>query len=416
MAIDKIDILMLNMSAYTDWQHGIANRNMYVLHALLMDERVRKVVAVDYLPFTRKRAFRQWGQNVLAGVEGKVLARSFLNKLTAVRGSEVERTGFKIPRLGSDDISYDLFVYSDVRSVRREERVWRELKKELDRLDMKHVIVWSYLPTFVSHYGKFGEALNVFDAVDNWTEHSSYRKIRERLKLNYQTISAKADLIFTTSADLAKLFDRPDGVTFVPNGVYVPEIAQAPKLTGRDIAQLRRPIIGYIGTIQEDRFDVPLFKYLAEANPQKSFVLVGPVWPGIGKRVDKELRPLPNVHFLGRKSHLDRPAYLNEFAVAVIPHLQNDFNRHTNPMKLYEYLAAGKPVVTTPGGGVEAFTGAVHVASSPEDFNREILQALEEHSPEQIAARQKLAAEHSWERRVNVMLDQVFAKLNIHEG
>ena len=89
-----IDIVMFNMSAYTDWQQGIANRNMHVLHTLLGDERVRKVVAVDYLPFTLKRAVRQWFQNILGGPTGQVLARGFSYKLTAVKNFEIERTGY----------------------------------------------------------------------------------------------------------------------------------------------------------------------------------------------------------------------------------------------------------------------------------------------------------------------------------
>lgn len=412
MPIESIDIVMFNMSAYSDWQHGIANRNMYVLHHLLQDPRVRKVVAVDYLPFTFKRAVRQWFQGVALGLDGKVLSRGPWHKLTAVRAAEVERTGFKLPKLSASDVPYKLFAYSDVASLWDEAAVYRRLKRELERLNVRNLVLWSYLPTFVGYFGALGESLRVFDAVDNWVEHSAYVKLKERLKLNYQTVRSKADIIFTTSPDLTKLFDRPDGCSFVPNGVEVGEVIDAPRLVGRDIARLPRPIIGYIGTIQEDRVDVELVRELALMNPHKSFVLIGGVWPGLRQQIRALLKPLPNVYLLGRKSFRERSAYLREFSVGIIPHKQNEFNRHTNPMKLYEYLAAGKPVVATPTAGLEAFRDVVHSAATPKEFNRELLKALGETSPELVAKRQAIAAEQAWGKRVNVMLEAIFARLN----
>lgn len=406
-----IDIIMFNMSAYTDWQHGIPNRNMHVLHTLLADKRVRKIVAVDYLPFTYKRAIRQWFQNVLAGPSGRVLARGFGYKLTALTNEEIEETGYIAPGGASEEIKHKLFVFSSVQSVWSEAKLYRTLNQELARLNLKNIVVWSYLPTFVGYFGSLGERLAVFDAVDNWLEHSSYLKIKERLNLNYQTIRAKANLIFTTATDLAKLFNLPgEACVFVPNGVDFERIISAPRLTGRDIAQLPRPIIGYIGTIQEDRVDVELIRTVAQANPQKSFVLIGGVWPGIRKQVNERLRTLPNVHFLGRKSFRETPQYLREFDVAMIPHKQNEFNRHTNPMKLYEYLAAGKPVVSTPGAGLDEFKDLVYLAGKPEEFNKGIIQALEENSIEGKERRQAAAARESWTERVNVMLDKIFTK------
>jgi len=408
-----IDIVMFNMSSYTDWQHGIANRNMHILHTLLADSRVRKIVAIDYLPFTYKRAVRQWFQNVLSGPAGQVLGRGLGYKLTALNNYEIEKTGYVMPGAGGpDEIKHKLLVYSSVQSAWSETAFYRRLNQELKRLNLKNIVLWSYLPTFVGYFGSVGEQVAVFDAVDNWLEHSSYIKVKERIKVNYQTIRTKADLIFTTAADLAKLFNLPEGCIFVPNGVDFERINQAPRLTGRDIAQLPRPIIGYIGTIQEDRVDVELIRYLAEANPQKSFVLIGGGWPGLRKKIKERLQSLPNLHFLGRKSFRETPQYLREFDVAIIPHLQNEFNRHTNPMKLYEYLAAGKPVVATPGAGLDEFKDLVYLAAKPEDFNQALIQALQENGNELKERRMVAAAHESWTERVNVMLDKIFAKLD----
>jgi glycosyltransferase involved in cell wall biosynthesis len=411
MAPDKIDIVMFNMSAYTDWQQGIANRNFHILHTLLRDERVRKVIAVDYMPFTFKRALKYWFYNVLGGVQGKVLSRSLWHKFVAVRESEIERTGYSLPDCLPNTVPFKLFVYADVSSWWSEKMFYNRLDKELSRLDLKNVVLWSYLPTFVGYFDKFKASLTVFEAVDNWLEHSSYAKWKERLRLNYQTIRYRADLIFTTSPELVKFFDRPNGCSFVPNGVNLEQFSQAAKLVDRDFAALPKPIIGYVGTIQEDRFDVDLVAYLARANPAKSFVLVGPVWAGIAKLVEQKLKILPNVHWLGRKSYREAAAYFKEFNVAIIPHLQNEFNRHTNPMKLYEYLASGKPIVSTPGPGLENFKSWVRFAATPEDFNKEILQALAESDPALAEARLAQAEPNSWTKRVEVLLATIWKHL-----
>jgi len=308
-------------------------------------------------------------------------------------------------------VPYKLFVYSDVGSAWSEAGVYQRLSHELKRLDFKNIVLWSYLPTFTGYFGALGERLSVFEAVDNWLEHSSYQRIRDRLKLNYETIRHKADLIFTTSPDLVKFFDRTSGCSFVPNGVSLRHLEQAPKVVGRDIASLPRPIIGYGGTIQEDRLDVDLVRYLALANPTKSFVLLGPVWPGIHLALEQKLKSLPNVYFLGRKAYADAQAYYREFNVAIIPYLQNDFNRHTNPLKLYEYLGVGKPVVATSNLGLEEFGELIRVGATPEEFNQQLLRALEETSEADIARRQAFVKQHTWEVRVHTMLQQVQAKL-----
>ncbi len=204
MSLPTIDIVMFNMSSYTDWQNGIENRNFHILHNLLLSGRVRKIMAVDYLPFTFKRAFREWWQNIIGGVEGQVMARGFGYKLTALRADEIEKTGYKLPGIGGSAVSFRLFVYSDIASLWSEKKVYQRLQEQLARLGFENLVVWSYLPTAVGYLTELKAKAVVFDAVDNWLTHSGYRKIRERLKLNYQTIKYRADMIFTTAEDLVK--------------------------------------------------------------------------------------------------------------------------------------------------------------------------------------------------------------------
>lgn len=409
---ENIDIIMLNMSAYTEWQSGISNRNFNVLHTLLKDKRVRKVIAVDYLPFNWKRALKQWWQNIVTGVEGKVIARGLTYKLVAVSAGAIAETGYKLEGYEPEDIPFKLFVYTDIMAAFKEDIVWKRLKKLQTKLGFKNTVVWSYLPTVSTHYGKLGESLNVFDAVDNWLEHASYKKILPRLQLNYHTIKHQADVIFTTSPKLIDFFEQRPNCWYIPNGVWFDHFVEAPKLVGRDILNLPKPIIGYGGTIQENRIDINLIEHLAKANPNKSIVMIGPVWPGVQPLIDANLKKYPNVHFLGRKSYQEAPAYYSHFDVAIIPHLVNDFNKYTDPLKLYDYLSLGKPVVATAGQGLEQFSEVVSIAKNADEFNEAIRNALANDSKELADKRKQVAYENRWEVRVEEMVSDVINSIN----
>ncbi len=367
------------------------------------------MLAVDYLPYTFRRAGRQWVQDVALGPGGTVLDRGPLHRLVAVRASEIERTGYHIGGGDGREVPYRLFVLSDVSSVQSEASAYQHIRQAAERLGFRNTILWSYLPTFSGYLGAVPHVVSVFDAVDNWVEHAAYASVRERLRLNYETIRRSVDVVFATSPDLVRFFDRPQA-TFVPNGVDIDLVASVPNLVGRDIAKLPRPIVGYVGTLQADRIDVPLLESVVAANPRKSFVVVGSgglTWPSFSRRTELRLPQHPNLHLVGRKSFRESRAYVREFAVGTIPHLVNEFNRYTNPMKLYEYLAAGKHVVATRTAGFEQLGHLVHLASTPDEFNEAVLQALQEHSSEQVMQRQAAAREHSWQRRLEVMLGEI---------
>jgi glycosyltransferase involved in cell wall biosynthesis len=287
----------------------------------------------------------------------------------------------------------------------------KDLEKRIAKLNLKNIVIWSYLPTFVEAYNAIPAKLRVFDAVDNWLEHSAYNKIKDRLKLNYDIIKHKSDIIFTTSQEMVNYFDKEKGVYYIPNGVQWQMYKNPPKIVSRDIASLPRPIIGYVGILQQDRIDLELIHYIATKNPKKTFVFVGPVWPNFRKKLMSRLGGIPNIHFLGRKHYWEIPAYDSQFDVAIIPHLLNEFGKHTSLLKMMEYLAAGKPVVSTPTSGTDAFKKIVKLAATPEQFNKAIISALSKDSLEAYKQRQEVAWHYSWTEQVNTMLEKVILKI-----
>lgn len=386
MLNQKIDIVMINMSSYTEWETGTVNRNYHILQNLLKDERVRRILAVDFLPHTLKRGLRNYLQDQVFSHSGKYLWGDLTSKIAK--------------------INEKLFLYSSIDSAFSENLFLTKLKKVLKRFSFNRPLVWSYYPLLVGYFEKIEARLKVFDTVDDWSCHHNYLYLKDRLKKNYQIIKDKADLIFTVSPNLLSLFGNHPAKYWVPNGIDLNHFIE-PKVMPADLQKLPRPIIGYLGIIQS-RVDLDLVKFLAENNQDKSFVLVGPVWPDAKKEVVADLK---NVHFLGPKKYQEIPAYLQHFDLGMIPHLVNDFTRSMNPLKMYEYLACAKPVVTTPVAGAEMFKGLVEVAQTYEEFLYKIEKSLNEDDEVLRQKRREAVKPHSWSARVNQMMEIISRKI-----
>jgi glycosyltransferase involved in cell wall biosynthesis len=188
----------------------------------------------------------------------------------------------------------------------------------------------------------------------------------------------------------------------IPNAADVGafrEAAQGRLETPADIARIKGPKLGFIGHIQY-WIDLKLIRFLAERRPDWSFVLVGPVSPLA--RLDV-VKSLSNVHLLGRKPEELIPAYVQAFDCCLNPYVTGSLADHCSPLKLYEYLAAGKPIVSTEMPEARKFPEDVKIAVSYEEFQQfcsDVISALPE-SRQVIDTRVRNAAPHSWLSRFN---------------
>ena len=142
-------------------------------------------------------------------------------------------------------------------------------------------------------------------------------------------------------------------------------------------------------------------------NPDKEFIFIGPIWKDAQT---EKLSHFNNVVFTGRVPHNNAAQYLADFSVAIVPHKQTAFTHSMNTMKVYEYLAAGLPVVSTCAmDGVEKF---LMIAKTPGEFSSAIEQAMKENTQERIAERQAFARAHSWKSRVDAMMGIIKVNYN----
>lgn len=211
------------------------------------------------------------------------------------------------------------------------------------------------------------------------------------------TAVSLADAVFVTAKKLEDhicSLGQTVPVYRVPNGVdagWFQEIALRPSEL---VGTIPKPVVGYTGTLSS-WLDYELIGMLARAFPAVSFVFVGPL--DLDSRI-KHLEGYTNIYWLGRKEYREIPSFINAFAVCLIPFVVGNISQTTNPVKIYEYFALGKPVVTMPLNELETFRdlGLVYMAESREGFVEGVRKALEENDPERQRLRRDIAAQHTW--------------------
>jgi glycosyltransferase involved in cell wall biosynthesis len=194
--------------------------------------------------------------------------------------------------------------------------------------------------------------------------------------------------------------------SFSPHGVDVEMFAraQAPETVVPDrAAALKGPVIGYFGLIAAWT-DIELIEWLATQRPGWNFLLVGHAHVAVDA-----LERLPNVILVGAQPYETLPGWAKAFDVAIIPYRMNRQVKNANPLKLREYLATGKPVVTVPTPEVDRFSEVVRIAASREDYLAAIEASLAETDPEAVARRMASVQSMSWESRAEETLRTVAA-------
>ncbi|GAC1317221.1 MAG: hypothetical protein NVSMB25_04490 [Thermoleophilaceae bacterium] len=245
----------------------------------------------------------------------------------------------------------------------------------------------------------------IYDAADlDWT--FTRRWNRWHLRTALASAVSQADLVLTSSSALADHLPASHApVVELTNACDVEHFSRDARVPAW-VESLPRPRIGYVGALDERAFDEPLVTAVARANPGWTFALVGTA----SDRVAARLAPLANVHLLGPVSYEDLPGVLGGFDVCLIPYRVGGRIDYVQPKKLFEYLAAGKPVVTTALPALSRLEIPCHCGGTPEAFARGIAAALGESAPAAVEARRSCARAHTWDARghtLRMLLDQM---------
>jgi glycosyltransferase involved in cell wall biosynthesis len=279
------------------------------------------------------------------------------------------------------------------------------------------LIAWYYTPMMLPFSRHLDADVTVFDAMD---ELSKFKFAPTQLLELERELLARADVVFTGGSSLFEAKkDRHSNVHCFPSSVDRAHFckARARLFDPADQEDLPRPRLGFYGVIDE-RFDTELLDGVAAMRPDWSFVMVGPVV----KISEDDLPRRPNIHYLGGKTYGELPAYLSGWDVALMPFAMNESTQFISPTKTPEYLAGGKPVVSTPIKDVVRHYGqleGVRIASDPNAFVEACEAALElSRHPEQgwLAQADLMLSATSWHTTQARMSGLIADLLGIRTG
>ena len=303
-------------------------------------------------------------------------------------------------------------------------RAARSLRFEQD-------VIWTFLPTdtvatLVRMLSK-PRGVVVYYCIADFAELSPHRD--EMLK-SERSIVEMSDVIFAQGPRLAERCSHggkkveifPFGVNLnrftKENGQANSSAVEKPATAGKAgsayafMSALPRPVIGYVGGIHRF-FDVEMLAAMARAKPDWSWVLVGPL-----QISPRELKQIPNIHLAGPKAHEELPHYIRGFDVGIVPYLSNGYTQTVVPTKINEYLAMGKPVVSTDLPEVRTFNGKhgiiITSPNRPAEFVASIERALFSPSEDAVINRRRtVAALNDWEgcfERMNHFIERELRK------
>lgn len=269
----------------------------------------------------------------------------------------------------------------------------------------KQALFWTYNPLSLLYINPKKFVHVIYHCVDNIAEQPG--AFSSLIQTQEKNLFQQAHYTFVTSRALEKAAKEfSDHVHYFPNVVDFDHFHQACQdiKIPADLAAIPEPRAGFIGAISAYKVDVALFSAAASRLPHVSFVLIGAIGEGDPDTRVEQLLKLPNVYLLGPRTYAELPHYLKGLDVCLIPANQNEYTKAMFPMKFFEYLAAGKPIVAADLPALREYRDAYYAANTPEEFAEAIRQAINDKDQARRDDRLDLARQNTYLARTHKML------------
>ena len=293
-----------------------------------------------------------------------------------------------------------------------------KIRRATKKLNFEHPLLWTFLHQTANMIGKLDESVAIYHCVDDWSVLLPMAGMGEpkRIRKDEKKLISCVDVVFRVSAKLLDYYKIPNTKVFdISNGVDIdlfnPECYLDESLQD-DMKNLPRPIIGFSGSFGK-WIDVELLIQVSRRYEEVSIVIIGlnEKNPNIHK-----LKPLENVHFLGMKSRKKVPQYISGFDVCLMPFNRTEVGKGLLPLKMFEYLALGKPVVAISSEVLEQFEEVLYLADDNDAFVQEIENAMVHDDRKNLVSRREWALKYSWKNRVSKYLNIIQRSINNKMG
>lgn len=282
-------------------------------------------------------------------------------------------------------------------------------RKLIDRFflekNINNFVAWFYTPMAMPFAAHLQPMATVYDCMD---ELSGFKFAPPELVENEAKLFQRADLVFTGGQSLYEAKkSQHKSVHAFPSSIDAEHFKKARNITAEpeDQKSIAHPRLGYCGVIDE-RMDIKMLAEMADLRPDWQFIMIGPVV----KISDEDLPRRENIHYLGGKNYQDLPNYLAGWDVALMPFALNESTKFISPTKTPEYLAAGKPVVSTPIQDVVRPYGEqnlVEIAATAEEFVDACEKVMTENREERSAKADEFLAQMSWDKTWTQMAEMI---------
>lgn len=283
------------------------------------------------------------------------------------------------------------------------------LRVHSHRLQFKEPVIWTYNPLTAGLIGTIGDSVSVYHCVDELRAQPGMPA--RAIEQGEAELLRKVDLVFATSTTL-----RESRIIFNKNTHYFPNVVDFDHFHRActdvyprpvEFEALKGPIIAFIGAISAYKVDFLLLLELAESRPDYQIVLIGEVGEGDPLTDTGRLQGQSNLHFLGPRPYQDLPQFLQHSDVCIIPSVLNEYTRCMFPMKFFEYLAAGRPVVAVDTGTITEYASVCRLTKTATEFILAIDECWTRPDPAKREQGIRLARQNTYMERTQAMIELV---------
>lgn len=384
------DVIMFPFHDYKKWKsEGFRTRDAHLFEHLSKSENIGKILVVDRPTSLAELLLKRKKWNISEEIV------------------EYKTNSIQLARVGENQWCLDTFVPDFFKVVKQKKAWWftsfnyqfviDAINYAEEYLGLENTILLLQNPMAIGVSKSIKSDYFVFDAIDNWLYHPQMPD-KSLIAKNYSYVDKNADLILTVSKSLKEIFNTNRNVYWVPNGVDIDFFSGAIKDNYAE-----NKVIGYVGKIQ-DRVDFDLVEKCLRTYPNNTFVFLGPIYSQ-NKKIEQLKRTYDNIVFKGDIHYNDLAVNMKEFDIAIIPHKVDEFTNSMNPLKIYEYLASGKPIVSTCVAGSDSLSPFIFSARSSNDFVKKLgylINNQNEYNPSDVIS--SISSECSWESRTSEIL------------